>query len=140
MLRLFKNTFIFGEATSSHFLRVTTSTQQLNFRSRYFFRAAAFFSFFRTATFSQQLFFQNSFFFRANIHFLRIRTSLSQLLFGTAVFSPFSLKISKKNYFFKAGTSAQYQLFQKSYILEKATFSGEPPFSSGCFLKIRHLL
>ena len=127
MLQLLR-TLIFGEATSSHFLRVTTSTQQLNFRSRYFFRAAAFFSYFRTVTFSQQLFFQNSFFLRANIHFLRIRTSLWQLLFGKAVFSPFSLKISKKSYFFKSGTSAQYQLFQKSYILEKATFSGEPPF------------
>ena len=127
MLQLFQDNFIFAEATSSYFFRVTTSTQQLLFRSSYFFRAAAFFSFFRTVTFSQQLFFQNSFFFRATVlqssHFLRIRSPLWQLLFGTAVFSLFKIKISKKSCFFKAGTSAQYQLFQKSYILEKANFS-----------------
>ena len=119
MLRLFQGNSIFGEATSLHFFRVTTSTQQLHFRSSYFFRAAAFFSFFRTVTFSYQLFFQNSFFFRATIlqssHFLRIRSPLWQLLFVTAVFSEFRIKISKKSYFFKTGNSAQYQLFQKSY-------------------------
>ena len=81
VLALFQDNFISGEATSSHFFRVTTSTQQLYFRSSYFLRAAAFFSFIRTVTLSQQLFFQNSFFFRAEIlqssHFLRIRSSLS---------------------------------------------------------------
>ena len=86
----FSGQLYFGEANFSHFFRVTTSTQQLHFRSRYFFRAAAFFSFFRTATFSKKLFFQNSFFFRTKIlqssHFLRMRSSLWQLLFGTAVF------------------------------------------------------
>ena len=35
----------------------------------------------------------------------------------------------KKSKFFKAGTSAQYQLFQKSYSLEKANFS-EKQFSA----------
>ena len=65
MLPLFQDNFILVEATSSHFFRVTTSTQQLLFRDSYFFRTAAFFSFFRTVTFSQESFFQNSFFFGA---------------------------------------------------------------------------
>ena len=122
MLRLFQGNSIFGEATSLHFFRVTTSTQQLHFWSSYFFRAAAFFSFFRTVTFSYQLFFQNSFFFRATIlqssHFLRIRSPLWQLLFGTAVFSLFRIKISKKELLFQSSYSTQYQK-----ILEKANFS-----------------
>ena len=116
MFRVFQNNFIFGRATSLHFFRVTTSTKQLHFRSSYFFKAAAFFSFFRTVTFSQQLFFQNSFFFRAKIlqssHFLRIRSSSWQLLFGTAVFSLFRIKISKKEL-----------LFQSRYFCTVSTFS-----------------
>ena len=90
MLPLFQDNFILVEATSSHFFRVTTSTQQLLFRGSYFFRTAAVFSFFRTVTFSQELFFQNSFFFGGEIlqssHFLRIESSLRQLLFGAAIF------------------------------------------------------
>ena len=148
MLPLFQDNFILGEATSSHFFKVTTSTQQLLFRSSFFFRTAAFFFFFRTVlfvTFSLELFFRNSSFFGVKLlqsrHFLRIGSSLRQLLFGTAIFSEelFRIKISKKSYFFKAGTSAQRQPFQKNYILEKAdflekqysalpTFSGELPF------------
>ena len=115
MLLLFQDNLIFGEATSSHSFRVTTSTQQLHFRSSYFFRAAAFFSFFRTVTFSQQ-FFQNSFFFRAKIlqnsHFLRIRSSLWQSLPGTAIFFLFRIKISKKEL-----------LFQSRYFCTVSTFS-----------------
>ena len=84
MLQLFQDNFILVEATS-HFFRVTTSTQQLLFRGSYFFRTAAFFPFFRTVTFSQELFFQKSFFFGAKIlqssHFLRIKSFLRQLLF-----------------------------------------------------------
>ena len=91
IMPLFQDNFILVEATSSHFFRVTTSTQQLLFRGSYFFRTAAVFSFFRTVTFSQELFFQNSFFFGAKLlqsrHFLRIRSSLRQLLFGTATLS-----------------------------------------------------
>ena len=53
ILRLFQNSFIFGEASSSHFFRVTTSSHHFLFRSSYFFRAAAFLrgSFFRIITF-----------------------------------------------------------------------------------------
>ena len=129
MLPLFKDNFILGEATSSHFFRVTTSIQHLLFRSSYFFRAAAFFSFSRAVTFSQELFFQNSFFFGAKLlqsnHFLRIGSSLRQLLFGIAIFfrrNCLGEIYLKKSYLFKAGTSAQHQPFQKSYILEKADF------------------
>ena len=57
MLTLFQGNFILGKATSSHFFRGTTSTQQLFFRRSYFFRTDAFFSFFRTVTFSQDFFF-----------------------------------------------------------------------------------
>ena len=147
MLRLFQDNFIFGEATLSHFVSVTTSTtQQLHFRSSCFFRKAAFFFIFRTVNFSQQLFYQNSFFFRAKVlqssHFLRIRSFSWQLLFRKAIFSRGTVK---------AGTSSQYQPFQESLILEKAnfsekqystlpTFSGELPFQSRHFFKIRYLL
>ena len=54
MLPLFQDKFILGEATSSHFFRITASTQHLLFRDSYFFRTAAFFPFFRTVTFSQE--------------------------------------------------------------------------------------
>ena len=84
------------------------------------FRAAAFFSFFRRATFSQQLFFQNSFIFQS-------KNSTAQPLLKNKKF--FVSVTFQNNYFFpvyfKAGFSAQYQLFQKSYILEKANFSGK---------------
>ena len=93
--------------------------------------------FFTTVTFSQQLFFQNSFFFRVTIlqssHFLRIRSPLWQLLFGTAVFSLFRIKISKKELLFQSSYSTQYQK-----ILEKANFSEKqysalPTFSGELF-------
>ena len=104
-----------------------TSTQQLHFPTPYFFRAAAFFSFFRTATFLQHLFFHNSFFFRTKIlqssHLLRMRSSLWQLHFWAPVSPCLGKKYLKKSYFFKAGTSTHYQLFQKRYILEKANVS-----------------
>ena len=131
MLPLFQNNFVLVETTSSHFFRVTTSTQQLLFPGSYFFRTAPVFSFFRTVTFWQELFFQNSFFFGAKIllfqssHFLRKGSSLRQLHFGVAIFfrrNCLGWRYLRKSYFFKAGTSAQHQPFQKSYILEKTDF------------------
>ena len=102
MLPLFQVNFILVEATSSYFLRVTTSTQQSLFGGSYFFRTAAIFSFFGTFTFSQELFFQNSFFFGAKIlqhsHFLRIGSSLRQLFFSEKLFR---IKISKKELLFQ---------------------------------------
>ena len=65
--------------------------QQLPVQDNYFFRTAALILFFRTVAFSQELFFQNSFFFGVKLvqsrHFLRIRSSLWQLLFETAILS-----------------------------------------------------
>ena len=119
ILRLFQENFILVKATSSHFFRVTTLTQQLLFRSSYFFRTAAVFSFFRAVSFSQELFFQNSFFFRAKIlqgsHFLRIGSSLWQLLFGIAIFFSeelFRIKLYKKELH-----------FQSRYFCTPSTFS-----------------
>ena len=72
MLRIFQNSFIFGEATYSHFFWVTNSTQQLLFRSSCFFWGAPFSE---QSLFSKQLSFQNSYFSRAKLlpsrHFLR---------------------------------------------------------------------
>ena len=144
MLRLFQDNFIFGEATSSQFFRVTTSTQQLHFRSSYFFQYSYFF-----------LLFQNSFFFRAKIlqnsHFLRIRSSLWQSLSGTAIFSLFRIKISKKELLFQSRYFCAVSTFSKRYIMEKVnfsekkfsvlpTFSGELPFWSGYFFIRRYFL
>ena len=97
MLQLFQNSFIFGEATYSHFFRVTTSTQQLLFRSSYFFRAAAFFEellfqnchfsrrnyFFRTATFSEQNFYRAVTFWERK--FFKAVTFRNSYLFGGGV-------------------------------------------------------
>ena len=118
MLPLFQDNFVLGEATSSQFFQSNYFDTIITFSGSCFFRTAAFFPFFGTVTFSQELFFQNSFFFGAkplqNRHFLRITSSLPQLLFGTAILSggTVRIKISKKSFFFKAGTSVQYQLFQ----------------------------
>ena len=113
MLPIFQDNSILVEGTPLNFFRVTTSTQQLLFRSSYFFRTAAVFSFFRTVTFSQELFFQNSFFFGAKIlqhsHFLRIGSSLRQLFFSEKLFR---IKISKKEL-----------LFQSRYFCTASTFS-----------------
>ena len=91
MLPLLQDNFILGEATSSHFFRISTSAQQLLFQDSCFFQTTAFFPFFRTVTFLQELSFQNSFFFGAKLlesrHFLRIKSALPKLLFGTAILS-----------------------------------------------------
>ena len=109
----FKDSSVFGEATSSHLFRVTTSTQQILSRSSYFFRTAAFLrsSTSRAVTFLQLLF-QNSFFFRAKPlqSFLRIGSYLGQSLFEVAIFLAEELltkKISAEELLFKADTSAQ---------------------------------
>ena len=145
MLPLFQVNFILVEATSSYFLRVTTSTQQLLFGGSYFFRTAAIFSFFGTFTFSQELFFQNSFFFGAKIlqssHFLRIGSSLRHLLSGTTILSEelFRIKISKKEllfqsrYFCTASIFSEKLYFGKNWFFRKSisalpTFSGELSF------------
>ena len=127
MLRLFQDNLMFGEATSSHFFRVTISAQQLLFRRSYVFSAAAFFksSLCRTVTSSQPLFFQNSYFFSA--------ISKEEVLFRSSCFCTTSAFSEKKK-------------LQKSFFLEKANFlekryfalltlSGELPFYRGFFFK-----
>ena len=98
----FSDSFIFGKATSSHFFRVTffKLPQELLFQTSSFLRAASFFEIFR-----------NSHFFSAFF--------LAQLPFGTDIYR----RYLQKSYFFEADSSAQHQFFQKSKILEKATFS-----------------
>ena len=128
MLPLFQDNFTLGEATSSHFFRVTTSTQQLLFWDSYFFRTAAFSLFFRTVTFSQEVFFRIASFSERN--FYRRGTFwewevLYSSYFSEQLFHPeelFRIKTSKKSYFFEAVISAQYQFFLKRKILEKANF------------------
>ena len=149
-----KNLFItFPYSGVRHYF--TTSTQQLHFRSNYFFRAAVFFllfqnsHFFRAVIFLEQLLFQSE--NSTEQPLLENKKFFKAVTSRNSYFSLFRLKISKKSYFFKAGTHAQYQLFQKSYILEKPnfsekqysllpTFSGELPFQSGYFFKSRYLL
>ena len=109
------------EATSSHFFRVTTSTKQLLFWGSNFFRTAAVFSFF---TFSEQSLFWRSYFFRiasfSERKIYRATTSREQEVLYGSYFSEqlffseelFRIRYLKKSYFFKAGTSAQHQLFQ----------------------------
>ena len=75
------DSFTFGEATSSHFLRVTTSTQQLLFQRNYFFWRAPFQE---QSLLRGSYFFQKSYFFRARLllssQFLKIGSSLGQSL------------------------------------------------------------
>ena len=129
MLPLFQDKFIFVEATSSHFFRVTTLTQQVLFWGSCFFRTAAVFSFFRTVAFSQELFFQNSFIFEAKIlqssHFLRIESSLRQLLFRTAIFfggTVYDKDIYKRATFSKQVTLHKINLFRKATFWKKLIF------------------
>ena len=128
--RLFQDSFVFGEATSSHFFRVTTSTQQLLSRNSYFFRTAALGAPLPEQSLFSQLFFQNSFFFRAKLlqskHFLRIESYLGQLIFEIAIFFAEELlrkKRSTEELLFQSRYSAQHQRFQESYILEKGNNS-----------------
>ena len=67
----FRTAFFFGEAASSHFFKVTTSTHQLLFRSSYFF-------------------FQNSHFFRSS-YFSRIATFPEQNLYRAVTFWEFKV-------------------------------------------------
>ena len=121
MLRLFQDSFISREATSSHFFRVTILTQQLLFRSSYFFRVAEFLrsSFFRTVTSSQQLFFQKNYFFKVKLlpsrHFLRTGNSLGQLRFRTSIFLVEKL--------FRIKISTEELLFRSRYFCIALTFS-----------------
>ena len=86
MLRLFQDNFIFGEATFSHFFRVTTATQQLHFRNKYF-SEQLFFLLFQNKDSTEQPFFENKKFFMA-------------VTFWNSCFSLFRIKIYKKELLF----------------------------------------
>ena len=134
MLPLFQDNFILGEATSSHFFRVTTSTQQLLFRCSYFFRTAAF------SPFSEQSLFRRSYFFRiasfSERNFYRAATSWEQEVLYGSYFSEqlffseelFWIKISKKEllfqsrYFCTASTFSEKLHFGKNWFFRKAIF------------------
>ena len=85
--------------------------------------------------FSEQSLFPRSYFFRKasflEWKFYRISTSWEQeVLYGRYFLEQLffleellRIKLYKKSYFFKAGTSAQHQPSQKSYVLEKTDFS-----------------
>ena len=134
---IFSDSFIFGKATSSHFFRVIffKVAQESYFWSSSFFKAAAFFGevLFQNSHFFSAFFFQNSYFFRVKLlpsnHILRIGNSLVQLRFGTAT----NVRYLHQSYFIEADSSAQHQLFQKSKILEKATFSEKQYFALPTF-------
>ena len=115
MYRFFQDSFIFGETISSHFFRVTTSTQQLLFRSSYFFSAVPFLrrSFFRTVTYLQQSFF-SEYLLLENRWFFRAFTFAEELLFQKANF--------------RKSNIPHCLLFQNSYFLIVATFLKELTF------------
>ena len=133
MLRLFQDSFIFREGTSSHFFRATTSTTQLLFQSSCFLRI----SFFRTVIpHSSYFFFQNDYFFSANplpsSHFLRIGTSLGQSLFRTATFLTEGL--------FRIKISIEELLFRTRCFYTASTFSEELHFGKKLIFLCTHYI
>ena len=75
MLRLFHVSFIVGKATSSHFFKVATSTQQLLFRNSYFFRASAFL---------EELLVQKTHFLAVSCYFFRIAAFSGRIFYRAA--------------------------------------------------------
>ena len=126
---LFLERLLFHTFQSDYFDTAVTFSEQILFQSSCFLSP-----FSEPSLFCSSSFFQNSFFFRTKI--LQFFMAVS---FRNSCFFLFRIKYLKKSYFFKAGTSTQYQVFQKSYILKKfsfsekqysalPTFSGELPF------------
>ena len=91
MLRIFQNSFIFGEATYSHFFWVTNSTQQLLFQSSCFFEELLFQNshffrssyLFRTVTFPERNFYQAGTFWEEKV--FRAVTFWNSYLFGGGI-------------------------------------------------------
>ena len=148
MQQFFQDSFIFGEATSSHsfnyfdtavtfsehrFLQSSCFFKELCFRKSHFLVTVIFLEYliFRNETSTQQPLCENRKFFRA----ITFRNSY---FFGGVIAQ--SKDIYRRAPLIEAGTSAQHQLFQKSYIFKKPTFPEEPPFQSGNFFKRRNLL
>ena len=102
--RLFQGSFIFGDATFSHFFILTTLAQQSLFRTNYFFRAAAFLGEFR---------FRNS-------HFTTAVIFSKCLLFRSETSTEQSL--IKNGKFFKAFTFRNSYFFGKEIVQNKDTY------------------
>ena len=102
MLRLFQDSLIFEEATSSQFFIVTTSTQQLLFQSSYFFRTAFFedLLFQNSHFFTAVISFQNNFFFRAK----RLQSSNFLRIAWRSIFFFSILKFTRVNIKFKVAS------------------------------------
>ena len=121
MLRLFRSSFIFGEATSAHFFRV--NTQQLLFRRSFFLRLGAFFW---GAPSTEQSLLHSSYFSRiatfSEWNFYQAATSsesdgyLGQLLVGTATFSAEELLSIKR-------PTKDLRYFQKTFLSIAVSFS-----------------
>ena len=132
MLRLCQDSFIFGEATSSHFFRVTSLTQYLLFWSRYFFRASAFLE---ELSFQNTLL-RNSYFFRVANFLIEVPLKCSwsagipsceSIIAQSRIIDKVYLiswlrealepPLFKDRYFFKAVI-----LFRKSYFYQRCCF------------------
>ena len=128
-IAIFSDSFIFGKATSSQFLRVTffKVSKELLFQSSSFFRADAFFEelLFQNSHFFPAFFPQNIYLFRAKLltrnQILRKGNSLVQLPFRTAQLP--TEGIYRRATFSKQILLHNINFFKKSKILKKATFS-----------------
>ena len=130
MLRLFQDSFIFEEATSSYFFRVITLTQQLLFRSSYFFRSSTFFDellfqnshFFAAVIFSEQLLFQSETPTEPlleNRKFFRVVTFWNSYLSGGGIVQ--NEDIYRRDTFLKQVRSIK--CFRRATFLKKTSFS-----------------
>ena len=130
MLRLFQDSFIFGEGTSSHLIRPTASTPQLLFQSSCFFEELLL----QNRHSSQHIFSQNDYFFRASplpsSHFLRLGSSLGQSHYKTATFLTEGI--------FRIKISIEELLFRTRYFCTASTFSDELHFGKKTNFSEKH--
>ena len=109
LLHNFKTTVPFSELL---FVQSSCFFEELRFQNNHVLAAVIFseYKLFRSETSTKQPLFENR------------KFSVGQLLLGTATFLAEEL-FRVKSSFFKAGASAQHQLFQESYVFRKANFS-----------------
>ena len=149
MLLLFQDNVILVEATSSHFFRVTTSTQHLLFGGSYFFRTATVFLFFSEELFRLK-YLKKGYFFKAGTsaqhqpfqesHILE-KTGFSENQFPHYLFFQESCPF-RTTTFSKGATFYCRYLFRRATFLlhtfsEELLFHSCGPFSQLHFLFIR---
>ena len=126
---LFRTALLFVEATSSHFFKVTTLTQQLFCRSCHFSRAV---------TFSEELLFQNNFFFLGIASFFRVKLLLSSHFLRKSSFS--GQLLCRNSYFVRSVTLPELLLWEELVrnkdIHIKAAFSNQVLLHSINFFRI----